>query len=131
MLKYLINFGVDVDSDLTSTSLNDSIDITDISMLESQLNEARKTHYTLLKTLDKLQEEYLNNKALLSKKIREINMEFSGRTERADAMSTDIEYSNISDSIEALKEAMKMVGNQIDFVKSDIRILTNSMYRKY
>lgn len=132
MLKYLINFGVDANLiDNASSSINDDIDITDITLLESQINKSRKTHNDLLKTYDNLQDEYLNKKAALSRKIREINMENVTRTERQDAMSTDIDYMDIVDSIEALKEAMKMVGNLIDFVKSDMRVLSNSMYRKY
>lgn len=132
MLKYLVNFGVDANLiDEASSSINDDIDITDITQLEGQINKARKTHNNLLKTYDSLQEEYLNKKAALSAKIRNINMENVTRTERQDAMATDIEYMDIVDSIEAIKEAMRMVGNQIDFIKSDIRILSNSMYRKY
>lgn len=130
MLKHLINFGIETEVDESSVSLNYEIDITDVTILETQINNARKVHRNLIELNDKLQEEYMLKKQALTKRLRELHIDYPNRTDRLNAMSTDIEYTDLQDTIEALKESIRMVGNRIDFVKSDIRILTNSMYRK-
>ena len=130
MLKYLLSYGVDPDSETESISLNYEIDINDITILQDQFNKTRKNHYGLIKLYDSLQEEYMSKKSALSRKLREMHTDYPNRTERIDALARDIEHADITDSIEAIKEGMKTVGNQLDFIKSDLRILSNSMYRK-
>lgn len=130
MLKYLLDFGIKTEIDKADISLNYEIDINDITILQDQLNKTRKIHYDLIKLNDQLQGEYMIKKSALSKKLREFNIDYSNRTERLNAMGIDIDYAEINDSIEAIKEGMRTIGNKLDFVKSDLRILTNSMYRK-
>ena len=130
MLEYLLKFGVDSGIDPESIALNYEIDITDITLLESQINNSRKVHYNLIKLNDRLQDQYLIKKSQLSRKIREINEKHSSRAERTDAMDKDVEYLDLTESIAAIDDALKTIGKKIDFVKSDIRILSNSMYRK-
>lgn len=130
MLKYLLNFGVETSIDPNDINLNYEIDINDISILQDQINTARKAHYELIQLNDSLQENYLNKKSELSKLNRSFQQDYLNRTERLDAMAKDISYTDLNDTIEAIKEAMKIVGSQIDYIKSDLRILSSTMYRK-
>lgn len=131
MLQYLFNYGAKTEIDPNEINLNYEIDITDITTLESQINQVRKTYRDLITLYDSLQNEYLSKKSMLSKKNRDLHVDNPKRQDRIDATAKDIEHSELSDSIEAIKESMKIVNSQLDFVKSDIRILTNSMYRKF
>lgn len=130
MLKYLLSFGIETSVDPEDIKLNYEIDIDDITLLQGQINKARKAHYQLLELNDNLQEQYLSKKSELSKMTRQFHQMYPNRTERLDMIAQDIVYSDLNDSIDAIKEAMKIVGSQIDYVKSDLTILKNSMYRK-
>lgn len=129
MLQYLLNYDTDIDG-IEEINLEYDLDITDKTILQEQINNARKSYYNLMKIYDNLQGEYLEAKSELAKKMREAFIKYENRTERTNEISKDLSIINLEEKMEALKEAMKTLSNQIDFVKTDIRILTNSMYNR-
>lgn len=125
MLKYLINFDVDVDAEF---ELEFELDITDKSLLQEQINQVRKTYLRLIKLFDNLQGEYIETKSLLSQKNRELLLEFEVRSDRVEAEAKDPEHGYLVEKLDALRESMKAVTSQIDFIKNDMRVLNSSMY---
>lgn len=129
MLKYLLDF--DVNASMDEIEIVQDLDITDKTMLEEQINKTRRSYKNLLDLFDDLKND--RNKAtdaLLSKK-QNIYLEFSGRTERSDVLNTDEEIIELQSKINAINDAMDTVKSYIDFLKSDLRILSNSQYSKF
>lgn len=125
MLEYIVNFNQN-----NAVEFIDELDISDKSILQEQINKCRKNHFELIKMYDSLQHKLIKNSEQIMKKKRESMTEFDSRTERSNFLSTDPEYLSLLIESDSLKFAMSTVTSQIDYVKSDIRILTNSMYSK-
>ena len=128
MLEYLLNYDIDADND--SQDLDFELDITDHTILQEQINTVRKSYFNLIKLYDKIQSEYMKAKTALSSKNQKYYLDYSSRAERLDAIAKDQSITNLQEKIEATKEAIKTIENQLAFIKSDLRLLGNSMYNK-
>lgn len=129
MLQYLINYDVDTEN-IEEIDLEYDLDITDKTILQSQINNVRKSYRGLIKLFDLIQGEYIQTKTELANRMRTFQMDYENKNERLDAISKDLATINLQEKIEALKESLKTVENQLTFVKADMRILGNSMYAK-
>lgn len=129
MLQYLINYDVGTES-IEEIDLEYELDITDKTMLQGQINNVRKSYIGLIKIFDSIQGEYIQSKTELANRMRTFQMDYDNKIERADAISKDLVTINLQEKIEALRESLKTVENQLTFVKADMRILGNSMYVK-
>jgi hypothetical protein len=110
--------------------LYDDIDINDATILQEQLNFARKSLYDLIQAYTKIQNSMLDlRKDLLERK--NTLREKAGKGELTKLLDEDEQYNEITWQIEAYKVGMTITQEQIDMVKSDIRILTSSMYKKF
>ena len=130
MLKYLINYDIETEIKNEDIMTEYEIDINDRMILQEQINNIRKTYFRLIKLFDELQANLVSFESEKDKKTAYYLTKFSNRNERIENQSNDIELLDINTKITATKEAMKTVSNQIDFVKSDLRFLSNSMYNK-
>ena len=130
MLKYLINYDIETEIKNEDIMTEYEIDINDRMILQEQVNNIRKSYFRLIKLYDELQANMINFESEKDKKIAYYLTKFSNRNERIENQSSDIELIDINTKILATKEAMKTVGNQIDFIRNDLRFLSNSMYNK-
>lgn len=107
------------------------IDITDKTILESQFNYARENWYEAIKLMENI-----------SKKISELkeeNIEYISSiyskglsTQAVNAqLKADEDYQKRLLEIEGYETGLKILEEKINFIKSDIRILSNSMYNKF
>lgn len=108
-----------------------TIDITDKSTLEEQFNYSREKYFQCLETMESI-----------SKKISELkeeNLEFttSVYSEGISAQAAGIKLRSDEDyqrrliEIEGYEAGLKILEEKVNFIKSDIRILQNSMYNKF
>lgn len=123
MLKYLISFD---ESELPE--IPDSLDISDRTILQEQINETRRSHIKLIRLYDKLKGDRLAASSKAAEIKREISMEFSGRNDRASEMNANEELQLLLGKIEAFDIAIETIKYQMEFIKNDIRILANSMF---
>ena len=130
MLKYLINYDIETEIKNEDIMTEYEIDINDRMILQDQVNNIRKSYFRLIKLYDELQANMINFESEKDKKIAYYLTKFSNRNERIENQSSDIELIDINTKILATKEAMKTVSNQIDFIRNDLRFLSNSMYNK-
>lgn len=128
LLQHLMDFGENVPKEV---DLNYDLDITDKENLETQINIARKSYRDLIAIHDELQGQYLKIKSQYGDKSREIIVENENKTTRLDVLKTDDDLALLSEKVEAIKESLKIIGMQIDFVKSDLALLRSSMYNKF
>ena len=127
MLKYLINYDIDIDVEL---DLDFELDITDKTILQDQINNVRKSYRDLIDVYSKIQGEYLSAKEELANLNRRFLIEYPNRNERLNEQGSNQEYLYLQMKIEALQESMRSVNSQLDYIKSDIRILNSSMYSR-
>lgn len=125
MLDYLVNYGVQ-----HHAVRYEDIDITDKMQLQSQINEARKNYFNLLQLFDDVQGKFLDVQSRMAAKSKEIIAGSSGgRTNTAFAM--DDEYIAMEAEQQALKAGMTMISSQIEFYKSDLKVLNSVSYTKF
>jgi predicted nuclease with TOPRIM domain len=129
MLQYLLNYDVDPDN-IVEIDLEYDLDINDKTILQEQINNVRRSYYDLIKLYDNIQGEYMQAKTELANKLRNYQINFENKNDRIAAISKDLEILNLEEKVEALKESLKTVDNQLTFIKADIKILTNSMYNR-
>lgn len=125
LLKYLLSFD---ESELPS--IPEELDISDRSILQEQINEIRQASLKLIRIQDDFRGDRLDISKKMSAIKREINLQNSKRNDRLDAIENNDEYQILSAKKEALDIALGTIGMQIDFLKSDLRILTNAMYNR-
>lgn len=125
LLKYLLSFD---ESELPS--IPEELDISDRSILQEQINEIRQASLKLIRIQDDFRGDRLDISKKMSAIKREINLQNSKRNDRLDAIESNDEYQILSAKKEALDIALGTIGMQIDFLKSDLRILTNAMYNR-
>lgn len=125
LLKYLLSFD---ESELPS--IPEELDISDRSILQEQINEIRQASLKLIRIQDDFRGDRLDISKKMSAIKREINLQNSKRNDRLDAIESNDEYQILSAKKEALDIALDTIGMQIDFLKSDLRILTNAMYNR-
>lgn len=108
------------------------IDITDKTILESQFNYTRNSYYNCIKKLNSINNEISKKKKLIyeiKKKLYQ-NPEINNKSIPA-ILAADDDYLEITYEIEAYEKAEKIVQEELTFLKSDLRILSNSMYTKF
>lgn len=125
LLKYLLSFD---ESELPS--IPEELDISDRSILQEQINEIRQATLKLIRIQDDFRGDRLDISEKMSAIKREINLQNPKRNDRLDAIESNDEYQILSAKKEALDIALGTIGMQIDFLKSDLRILTNAMYNR-
>lgn len=125
LLKYLLSFD---ESELPS--IPEELDISDRSILQEQINKTRQATLKLIRIQDGFRGDRLDISEKMSAIKREINLQNSKRNNRLDAIENNDEYQILSAKKEALDIALGTIGMQIDFLKSDLRILTNAMYNR-
>lgn len=127
MLDYLVNYGV------KKHSVNyEDIDVNDRLALQDQINEVRRNYSNLLKLLDDVQGKYLDCKNRLSRKSKEIISDCKVQGIRAnEVFATDDDYLSLEAEEQALKSGLQMINNQIEYCKSDLRILNSVFYNKF
>ena len=125
LLKYLLSFD---QSELPS--IPEELDISDRSILEKQINKTRQATLKLIRIQDDFRGDRLDISEKMSAIKREINLQNPKRNDRLDAIENNDEYQILSAKKEALDIALGTIGMQIDFLKSDLRILTNAMYNR-
>lgn len=125
MLKYLLSFD---ESELPS--IPEELDISDRSILQEQINKTRQASLKLIRIQDDFRGDRLNISEKMSSIKREINLQNPKRNDRLDAIENNDEYQILNAKKEALDVALGTIGMQIDFLKSDLRILTNAMYNR-
>ena len=125
MLNYLINF-----SEEDIPEVIEDLDISDRLILQSQINETRKAHIKLIRMYDEIKGKRLECSKRIANIKRDIYTNYDNRTTRSDIIATNQELIDLNDTIEAYDTALETIKNHIEFLKSDIRILTNSMYNR-
>lgn len=125
LLKYLLSFD---QSELPS--IPEELDISDRSILQEQINKTRQATLKLIRIQDDFRGDRLDISKKMSAIKREINLQNPKRNDRLDAIESNDEYQILSAKKEALDIALGTIGMQIDFLKSDLRILTNAMYNR-
>lgn len=126
MLEYLINYGIG-----KHTVKYEDVDVIDKMNLQEQINKIRKDYYDLLNLLDEVQEKFLECNAKISRRTKEIISENVGSSMRNSVFSSDEEYVALEAEQTALKTGISMINNQIEFCKSDLRILNSVFYNKF
>lgn len=129
VLNYLLEF--DVESDVPDLDILEELDITDKTMLENQINESRRSYKKLIILYDNLQNDKIKAQSRLSSRKQSFYAKFSNRTERINEIAMDESILELQSTIDALVDAMQTVRNYMDFVKNDLRFLSNSMYNKF
>jgi len=129
VLNYLLEF--DIESDVPDLDILEELDITDKTMLENQINESRKSYKKLIILYDNLQNDKIKAQSKLASIRQSFYTKFPNRTERINEMAVDESILELQSTIDALVDAMQTVKNYMDFVKNDLRFLSNSMYNKF
>lgn len=125
MLEYLMNYGVK-----RHTPNYEDLDVNDRLHLQDQINSCRKEYFELISLLDEVQGKITECSSLLSKRSKEIIVQSPGVRNNS-AFATDDEYMELEAKLVALKSGASMINQQIDFVKSDLRILNSVFYNKF
>lgn len=125
MLNYLINYGVK-----KHEIKYEDIDINDRLMLQEQINQVRRNYSQLLELLDEVQGKYLECSNKISKKSKELIQNNDGSRNNT-IFTTNDEYLELEAEQLALKNGMNMINAQIDYCKSDLRILNSVFYNKF
>lgn len=125
MLDYLVNYGIQ------KTNIDfDDIDINDRLQLQEQINTVRSNYKKLLNLLDDIQGKYLECSNDLSARTKELIISNEGVKNNSMFMMDDA-YMVLEAKQEALKTGMSMVNSQIEYCKSDLRILNSVFYNKF
>lgn len=108
------------------------IDITDKTILQEQINFFRKQYYDCLEKIEELEKKIIEER----EKIISITMEIYSDPELTptaanNKLKRDEDYVNTQFNITCYEKTIDILNEKINFIKSDIRILTNSMYNKF
>ena len=124
-LDYLLNYGVKQHTmEYTDLDVNDRLE------LQGQINKSRKEYFELLELLDEVQFKLLNCNKNLTERTKELLAE-SGNSRINSILSSDDIYTALDTEAQALKTAISMINDQIDFCKNDLRILNSVFYNKF
>lgn len=109
-----------------------SIDITDKTILQEQFNYSRKEYYDCINSMDDINKKISD----LKKEMMEISVELYSdpniTTQHANIkLKGNEDYQRISFEINCYERSLSIIEEKLNFIKSDIRILTNSMYNKF
>jgi hypothetical protein len=129
MIEYLMNYGVKGVQKQSSFKFED-LNVDDRLALQDQINMVRKRYFQLMEVLDDVQARLL----AVSKRIAQrskLLIESNGATRSNAIFQSDNEYLEADAEREALKAGMKMINEQLDFYKNDLRILNSVFYNKF
>jgi Holliday junction resolvasome RuvABC ATP-dependent DNA helicase subunit len=108
------------------------IDITDKTILQEQINFTRKEYFTALEQLEMISSKISKLKEEISKILIDYYQDSEiGAKEIASKLKEDEEYQKKTLEVEAYQRGMSILTEKIAFYKSDMRILSNSMYNKF
>lgn len=125
MLDYLINYGIK-----NHTISYEELDVIDKMQLQDQINKVRKEYYDLLKLLDEVQSKNLEiTKKLSNRSKKLISENITSRTNVI--LNSDDEYIELESEQLALKSGISMINNQLEFCKTDLKILQSVFYNKF
>ena len=125
MLDYLINYGIK-----NHTISYEELDVIDKMQLQDQINKVRREYYDLLKLLDEVQSKNLEITKKLSNRSKELISEnITSRTNVI--LNSDDEYIELESEQLALKSGISMINNQLEFCKTDLKILQSVFYNKF
>lgn len=108
-----------------------SIDITDKTKLEEQFNYSRKLYFDAIEAMESINEKI---SSLKEENVETTNFVYSQglSPQAANAkLKSDEDYQKRLIEINAYEMGLHILEQKIDFIKSDIRILQNSMYTKF
>ena len=125
MFDYLINYGVK-----RHQFDYEDLDVNDRLMLQDQINKVRRDYSTLLNLLDEIQGKILECNKNISIRTKELIANSDGGRVN-NLLNNDDEYIALEAEQQALKAGSIMVNNQIEFCKSDIRLLNSVFYNKF
>lgn len=127
MLDYLVNYGVK----RHNFDVNE-IDVVDKMALQEQLNDTRRRYAEAVNLLDDINSKSLECSLNLTRLSKEIIEESISEGKKSNVLfSTNEEYILLEAQQEAFKAGLKIVNEQIDFYKSDLRILNSVLYSKF
>lgn len=125
MFDYLINYGIK-----NHTISYEELDVIDKMQLQDQINKVRREYYDLLKLLDEVQSKNLEITKKLSNRSKELISEnITSRTNVI--LNSDDEYIELESEQLALKSGISMINNQLEFCKTDLKILQSVFYNKF
>ena len=124
MIEYLLNYGVK-----KHNVEYEDLDVNDRLALQDQINKSRKDYFQLLSLLDEIQFKFLECNKNINERTKELLTKNEGT--RNNILSNDDVYLTLDAELQALKTAMSMINEQIDFCKSDLRILNSVFYNKF
>lgn len=109
-----------------------SIDITDKTVLQEQFNYCRKQYFDAISTMD----EISKNISTLKRELIEISTEYYEDVNLSASqinakLKADVDYQEKLFEISCYEKSLDILEEKINFIKSDIRILSNSMYNKF
>lgn len=108
------------------------IDITDKTILQEQINFTRKSYFEALEQLEMISSKISKLKEEMSKIMIDYYQDSSiSAKEIASKIKEDEEYQKKSLEVEAYQRGVSILTEKIAFYKSDMRILSNSMYNKF
>lgn len=108
------------------------IDITDKTILQEQINFTRKEYFTALEQLEMISSKISKLKEEVSKILIDYYQDSEiGAKEISAKLKEDEEYQKKTLEVEAYQRGMSILTEKIAFYKSDMRILSNSMYNKF
>jgi len=108
-----------------------TIDITDKTILENQINYAREKYFECLETMESISKKISS--------LKEENIDFTtevySKGLSAQAAAAELrgneDYQKRLVEIEGYEAGLKILEEKMNFVKSDLRILQSSMYNKF
>lgn len=108
------------------------IDITDKTILQEQINFTRKEYFTALEQLESISSKMSKLKEEMSKIAIDYYQDPDIPSREVTAkLREDEEYQKKILEIEAYQRGISILAEKISFYKSDMRILSNSMYNKF
>lgn len=125
MLEYLIDYGIQ-----KQPMEFEELDINDRMELQHQINSTRKSYLKLLNLYNDIQGKFIDANSELSQRTKDLISNSDGQRGNK-IFNTDQEYIKLEAKIDALKAGMGMVQSQIDYYKSDLRILNSVFYNKF
>ena len=108
------------------------IDITDKTILQEQFNYCRKQLYDCIKTIESTNKKIERLKKELMNISVSVYKDPNITTTQANVkLKGDEDYQQKMIEIDCYNKTIEILNDKLDFIKSDIKILSNSMYNKF
>ena len=127
MYEWLTNYGVK-----QHAVKYEEVDVNDRTMLQDQINEARRDWHQLLVLLDDIQGKYIEVSREIANLVKRLTEESMKENTRLNSLlATNDEYIALEAQQKALAAGISMVREQMDFSKNDLKILNSVFYQKF